>query len=85
MQREYWQSLNDIIALFTARPIALPLLVLLLTKIYLISPETIAYVGALLLLSIMSALRWGIHYLAVRRVEFAKEYHRQSKHTEDDD
>ncbi len=82
MQREYWQSLNDIIALFTARPIALPLLALLLIKIYLISPETILYVGALLLLSILSALRWGVHYLAMRRIEFAEEYRRQRKHTD---
>lgn len=81
MPHEHWQSLNDVITLFTARPIALPLLVLLLIKIYLISPETIVYVGALLLLSVLSALRWGIHYLTTRRYEFFEEYRKQRRRT----
>ncbi|MAZ87725.1 MAG: hypothetical protein CL693_08765 [Cellvibrionaceae bacterium] len=85
MQREYWQSLNDIIALFTARPIALPLLALLLIKIYLISPETLVYVGALLLLSTLSALRWGIHYLAMRKLEFVEEYRKQRRGADHND
>ncbi len=85
MQRAHWQSLNDIVALFTARPIALPLLVLLLVKIYQISPETLIYVGALLLLSTLSALRWGIHYLAVRKLQFAEEYRKQRNGTHFDD
>ncbi len=77
MQREQWQSLNDIIALFTARPIAVPLLGLLLIKIYMISPGAILYVAGLLLLSTLSTLRWGLHYLAIRRVEFNEEFKRQ--------
>ncbi len=77
MQREQWQSLNDIIALFTARPIAVPLLGLLLIKIYMISPGAILYVAGLLLLSTLSTLRWGLHYLAIRRDEFNEEFKRQ--------
>jgi len=77
MHRENWQSLNDIVALFTARPIALPLLGLLLIKIYMISPEAILYVAGLLLLSCLATLRWGIHYLALRRIEFSQEFKRQ--------
>ncbi len=85
MQREQWQSLNDIVALFTARPVAVPLLCLLLIKIYMISPDTILYVAGLLLLSSMATLRWGIHYLAVRRVEFNDEFKRQKRRQQNRD
>lgn len=86
MQREHWQSLNDVVALFTARPVAVPLLGLLLIKIYMIAPDTILYVAGLLLLSTMATLRWGIHYLAVRRVEFNNEFKKQKRrqHHRDD-
>lgn len=92
MRREFWQSLNDLVVLFTARPIALPLLALLLIKIYMISPETLVYAAALTLLSALSSLRWGFHYLTIKRDAFYDELKRQqarqsssqTKHRRDD-
>lgn len=77
MRKEFWQSLNDLVVLFTARPIALPLLALLLIKIYMISPDTLIYAAALMLLSALSSLRWGFHYLAIKREAFNNELKRQ--------
>lgn len=77
MHSQLWRSINDITALFTAKPIAVPLTLLLLAKIYWISPDTLVYVLGLLLLSTLVTARWGIHYLATRRIEFIEEYERQ--------
>jgi len=71
---EFWNTLNDLTTLFTARLIAIPLLGLLIYKLYLIAPETLIYACALTTLTCLSGARWGISYLATHPKAFMAHY-----------
>lgn len=72
--QELWNTLNDLTTLFTARLIAIPLLGLLIYKLYLIEPETLVYACALSALTCLSGARWGISYLATHPKAFMAHY-----------
>jgi len=71
---EFLNTLNDLTALFTARFIALPLLFLLIYKLYLIEPDTLLYACALAALTCLSGARWGIAYLTKHPKAFMAQY-----------
>jgi len=71
---EFWNTLNDLTTLFTARFIALPLLGLLIYKLYLIEPGTLIYACALSALTCLSGARWGIGYLVTHPKAFMAHY-----------
>lgn len=77
MPKGFWLSVNDLALLFTARPIALPLILLLVIKLYLINPTTLVYTLGLLLLSVLVAMRWSIHLIAKQKLSFLKIFKEQ--------
>ena len=79
MSRETWNTVNDLVTLFTARLIAVPLLCLLGYKIYLIAPEALIYVISLSCISALLGLRWGLRYLALHPRVFASHFNQLKK------
>lgn len=71
---EFWNTLNDLTTLFTTRFIAVPLLGLIIYKLYLIEPGTFIYACALTTLTCLSSARWGISYLAAHPKAFMAHY-----------
>ena len=74
MPQEFWRSAQDLALIFSARPIAIPLIVLLLAKLYSLEPATLAYSVGLLLLSILFSMRWCVHLIARHRKAFLTIY-----------
>lgn len=72
MPKEFWQSVNDLALLFSARPIAIPLILLLIVKLYSLNPATLIYTLGLLLLTVLASMRWSIHLIARHRLAFLK-------------
>ena len=79
MTREFWQSVNDLALLFTARPIAFPLIILLIVKLYTLNPATLVYALGLLLLTVLVSMRWSIHLIAKHKLAFLTVFKEQRK------
>jgi len=82
MPREFWRSLQDLVLIFSARTIALPLMALLVFKLYSLNPATLIYSLGLLSLTILFAMRWCIHLIARHKFEFLtiyKDINKQAK------
>jgi len=74
MPQGFWRSVEDLVLIFSARPIALPLMVLLLIKLYSLDPATLVYSVSLLLLSCLFSMRWCIHLIARHKNAFLTIY-----------
>lgn len=74
MPQEFWRSAQDLVLIFSARPIALPLMVLLVLKLYSLEPGTLIYALGLLLLTVLFSIRWCIHFIARNKNAFLTVY-----------
>ena len=74
MPREFWRSVQDLLLIFSARPVALPLMILLVIKLYSLNPATLMYSLGLLLLTCLFSLRWCIHLIARHKLAFLTIY-----------
>ncbi len=79
MKKQALAALNDLTTLFTARGIAIPLILLLLFKIYSLAPESLIYVMCALLLTAAGSIRWSLHYIVNHKLVFAKLYNKSKK------
>lgn len=70
MPREFWRSINDLVVMLSARPIALPLIALLLFKLYQLHSAALIYALGLLLLAVVFTMRWCIRLLAAQKLNF---------------
>lgn len=70
MSKELLRSLNDLALLFSARPIALPLIILLTAKLYTLNSATLVYSLGLVLLTVLATMRWSIHLIAKHKLAF---------------
>ena len=77
MPSSVWQSLNDLTTMLSARPVALPLIILLIAKIYSLAPTSLFYVLGLMLLTGLFAVRWGFYLVARQKYAFAQIYKEQ--------
>ena len=77
MPQEFWRSVQDLVLIFSARPIALPLMVLLIFKLYSLNPATLLYAIGLLLLTSLFAIRWCVHLIARHKLAFLTIYKQQ--------
>ena len=83
MPKDFWRSVNDLALLFSARPIAVPLILLLLVKLYTLHPATLIYSLSLLLLTILVSMRWSIHLIARHRLAFLKIFKQQRSNSKE--
>ena len=74
-----WERINDLTVLFTARPVAVPLIILLAAKIYSLAPSSLLYMLALVFMTGLFAMRWSLHMIAQHKVAFAKENQQQNQ------
>lgn len=74
MSQEFRRSLQDLVLIFSARPIALPLMLLIVVKLYSLNPATLFYALGLLLLSCLFSMRWCIHLIARHKLTFLAIY-----------
>ncbi len=79
MKNQALAALNDLNTLFTARGIAVPLILLLLYKIYSLAPESFIYRLFALLLTAVGSIRWSLHYIVNHKLVFAKLYNKSKK------
>ena len=81
MKQTFWQSLNDLIILFTARPIGITLIGLLILKLYSLTPapSTLIYTLALVLLTALFSFRWGLHLVVRQKHLLAEVYEKEKK------
>ncbi len=79
MPQEFLRSVQDLILIFSARPIALPLMVLLVLKLYTLEPATLIYSLGLLLLTVLFSIRWCIHFIARHKNAFLTVYQDMQK------
>ena len=74
MPQEFWRSVQDLVLIFSARPIALPLMGLLVFKLYTLNPSTLIYAVGLLLLTCLFSMRWCLHFIARHKQAFLTIY-----------
>ena len=74
MPQEFWRSVQDLALIFSARPIALPLIILIVFKMYSLNPGTLIYALSLLLLTCLFSMRWCIHLIARHKLAFLTIY-----------
>ena len=74
MPQEFLRSLQDVVLIFSARVIALPLMVLLVIKLYSLNPDTLIYSIGLLVLTCLFSMRWCIHLIARNKFAFLTIY-----------
>lgn len=79
MRSEIWHSLQDLLLIFSTRAIALPLIALLVIKLYSLNPATLIYTVGLLGLTILFSMRWCIHLIARNKLEFLTLYRQTRK------
>ena len=77
MPQEFWRSLQDVALIFSARPIAIPLIILLVVKLYSLNTATLAYTLGLFLLTVLFSMRWCIHLIATNKHAFLTIYRDQ--------
>ena len=82
MKNQALSALNDLTTLFTTRGIAIPLILLLLFKIYSLAPESLVYVLFALLLTAVGSIRWSLHYIVKHKLAFAKLYNNSKSDSE---
>ena len=73
------QSINNLTLFLSAGPIAIPIIFLLIYKIYSLAPVTLAYVIFLVILTSLFAMRWVIYFIAKEKDALAALY-REEKH-----
>jgi hypothetical protein len=74
MPQEFWRSIQDLLLIFSARPIALPLIILLVIKLYSLNPGTLIYSLGLVVLACLFSMRWCIHLIARHKLAFLTIY-----------
>ena len=79
MPQEFWRSAQDLALIFSARPIAIPLMILIVFKLYSLNPSTLVYTIGLLLLSILFSMRWCVHLIARNKLAFLTIYNEMKK------
>lgn len=79
MSSEILRSMQDVGLLFSSRPIAIPLIILIIAKLYFIDPSTIFYSIGLLLLTGIFSMRWCIQLIARNKLEFLTTFKKLKK------
>jgi hypothetical protein len=79
MTKDTVRTLNDLALLFSAKPIAVPLILLLIFKLYTLEPATFFYTLGLLLLTTLFVMRWCIHLIAAKKLTFLAIYKEMDK------
>ena len=74
MPQDFWRSAQDLLLLFSTRIIAIPLIILLIFKLYTLNPATLIYSLGLLLLTTLFSMRWCIHLIARNKLAFLTIY-----------
>ncbi len=83
MKNHALTALNDLATLLTARGVAIPLILLLLYKIYSIAPDALIYVFCALTLTTLGSIRWGLQYILNHKLAFAKLYNNAKANSRD--
>ena len=77
MPQEFWRSLQDLALIFSARPIAIPLIFLLIIKLYSLNSSALVYALGLFCLTVLFSMRWCIHLIATNKNAFLTIYREQ--------